>query len=328
VGAGITPAPTHVVEVTDVARYVLERVLGIIGVLIAVSIITFGMMHLVPGGPFDTSEKMQRPLPENVRKALMEKYNLDKPVYVQYLSYMGKVLQGDFGISFKYGDPVTKVIARGWPTTAKLGLLAITFSVIVGIGMGMLAALKPNSWLDYITSVTVVTWIVTPVFVIAILMIYVFSIKLRWLPTGGWGTPKQAIMPVFVFMLAPAAALARMTRHSMLDVLHQDYIRTARAKGLTERMIVIRHALRNAFLPILTVLGPMIATMITGSFFIETIFNIPGIGNQGTFAVYNRDYPMIMAFTLLWTTLIAVSYLVTDLLYGLIDPRIRLGSTR
>jgi len=152
-----------------VARYVLGRVLGIIGVLIAVSIITFGMMHLVPGGPFDTSEKMQRPLPEYIRNALMEKYNLDKPVYVQYLSYMGRVLHGDFGVSFKYGDPVTEVIARGWPTTAKLGLIAIVLSVIVGLAMGLLAALKPNSWLDYLTSVTVVTWIVTPTFVIAIL---------------------------------------------------------------------------------------------------------------------------------------------------------------
>ena len=206
-GCGATPR-TRVPEVTEVVRYVLGRVLGIIGVLIAVSIITFGMMHFVPGGPFDTSDKMERPLPAYIRKALMEKYNLDKPVYVQYLSYMGKVLQGDFGISFKYGDPVTKIIGRSWPTTAKLGLIAITLSVIVGIAMGMLAALKPNTWLDYITSVTVVTWIVTPVFVIAILMIYVFSIKLRWFPTGGWGTPKQAIMPVFVFMLAPAAALA------------------------------------------------------------------------------------------------------------------------
>ena len=310
------------------ARYVLGRVLGIIGVLIAVSIITFGMMHLVPGGPFDTSEKMQRPLPEYIRNALMQKYNLDKPVYVQYLSYMGKVLQGDFGVSFKYGDPVTEVIARGWPTTAKLGLIAIVLSVIVGLAMGLLAALRPNSWLDYLTSVTVVTWIVTPTFVIAILMIYLFSIKLHWFPTGGWGTPKQAIMPVIAFMLVPSAVLARMTRSSMLETLRQDYVRTARAKGLTEGMVVLRHALKNAFLPILTVLGPMIATMITGSFFIETIFNIPGIGNQGTFAVYNRDYPMIMAFTLLWTTLIAVSYLVTDLLYAVIDPRIRIGGTR
>jgi ABC-type dipeptide/oligopeptide/nickel transport system permease component len=311
-----------------VARYVLGRVLGILGVLIAVSIITFGIMHLVPGGPFDTSEKMQRPLPEYIRKALMEKYNLDKPVYVQYLSYMERVIQGDFGVSFKYGDPVTEVIARGWPTTAKLGAIAIVLSIIVGLAMGILAALRPNSWLDYLTSVTVVTWIVTPTFVVAIVMIYVFSIKLHWLPTGGWGTAKQAIMPVIAYMMAPSAALARMTRSSILETLRQDYVRTARAKGLPERVVVLRHALKNAFLPILTVLGPMIAGMITGSFFIETIFNIPGIGNQGTFAVYNRDYPMIMAFTLLWTTLVAVSYLLTDLLYAAVDPRIRIGGTK
>ena len=310
------------------ARYVLGRVLGILGVLIAVSIITFGMMHLVPGGPFDTSEKMQRPLPEYIRQALMEKYNLDKPVYVQYLSYMGRAVQGDFGVSFKYGDPVTTVIARGWPTTAKLGAIAIVLSIIVGLAMGILAALRPNTWLDYLTSVTVVTWIVTPTFVVAIVMIYFFSIKLHWFPTGGWGTAKQAIMPVIAYMLAPSAALARMTRSSMLETLRQDYVRTARAKGLTERAVVLRHAFKNAFLPILTVLGPMIAGMITGSFFIETIFNIPGIGNQGTFAVYNRDYPMIMAFTLLWTTLIAVSYLLTDLLYAVVDPRIRIGGAK
>jgi ABC-type dipeptide/oligopeptide/nickel transport system permease component len=311
-----------------VARYILGRLLGIVGVLLAVSIITFGMMHLVPGGPFDTSEKMQRPLPEHIRKALLEKYNLDKPVYVQYLSYMSKALQGDFGVSFKYGDPVTTLIARGWPTTAQLGAMAIVLSIIVGLGMGILAALKPNTWLDYLTSMTVVTWIVTPIFVVAILMIYIFSIKLHWFPTTGWGTPKQAIMPVFVFMLGPAASLARMTRSSMLETLRQDYVRTARAKGLPERVVVIRHAFKNAFLPILTVLGPMVAGMITGSFFIETIFNIPGIGNQGTLAVYNRDYPMIMAFTLLWTALIAIAYLLTDLLYTAVDPRIRIGRAR
>jgi peptide/nickel transport system permease protein len=311
-----------------VARYILIRVMGIIGVLIAVSMITFGMMHAVPGGPFDTAQDLKIPLPEHIRANLMAKYNLDKPIHVQYLSYMGKLLQGDLGVSFRYGEPVTNFVKRSWPVTMQLGLVTAILAIIVGLIMGILASLKPNTWLDYLTSVAVVTNIVTPTFVVAILMIYLFSVKLSWFPTGGWGEPRQAVMPVIAYMLAPAAAIARYTRSSMLDVLRQDYIRTARAKGLRERWVVIRHAFKNALIPILTILGPLIASMVTGSFFIETIFRIPGIGNQLTFSIYNRDYPIIMALTLLWSALIAVTYLLTDLLYAGVDPRVRLGASK
>jgi ABC-type dipeptide/oligopeptide/nickel transport system permease component len=308
-----------------VARYILVRIVGIIGVLIAVSMITFVMMHAVPGGPFDTSQDLQIPLPEHIRANLMTKYNLDKPIYVQYLSYMGKVLQGDFGTSFRYGEPVTKFVQRSWPVTMKLGLITIVLSTIVGLGMGILASLKPNSWLDYVTSVAVVTNIVTPTFVVAILLMYIFSIKLAWLPTGGWGEPRQLIMPVFAYMLAPSAVIARYTRSAMLEVSQEDYVRTARAKGLPERIVVLRHTFKNALIPILTIMGPLVATMVTGSFFIETIFRIPGIGNQLTFSIYNRDYPVIMALTLLWSAIVALAYLVTDILYAAVDPRVRLG---
>jgi len=311
-----------------VARYFLIRIVGIIGVLIAVSMITFGMMHAVPGGPFDTAADLQIPLPEHIRANLMSKYNLDKPLHIQYLSYMSKMLQGDLGTSFRYGEPVTVFVKRSWPVTMQLGLATAVIAVVVGLVMGILASLKPNTWLDYVTSVAVVTNIVTPTFVVAILLIFVFSIKLGWFPTGGWGEPRQAVMPIFAYMLAPAASIARYTRSSMLDVLRQDYIRTARAKGLKERWVVVRHAFKNALIPILTILGPMIASMVTGSFFIETIFRIPGIGNQLTNSIYNRDYPIIMALTLLWSALIAVTYLVTDLLYAGVDPRVRLGAAK
>ena len=310
------------------ARYILMRVAGIIGVLIAVSMITFGMMHAVPGGPFDTSQDLQIPLPEHIRANLMAKYHLDEPIHIQYLSYMGELLKGDLGVSFRYGEPVTNFVERCWPITMQLGAITAALAIVVGLIMGILASLKPNTWLDYITSVAVVTNIVTPTFVVAILLIYVFSIKLGWFPTGGWGEPKQAVMPVIAYMLGPSASIARYTRSSMLDVLRQDYIRTARAKGLKESGVVIRHAFKNALIPILTILGPMIASMVTGSFFIETIFRIPGIGNQLTFSIYNRDYPIIMALTLLWSALIAFTYLLTDLLYAWVDPRVHLGAAK
>ena len=305
-------------------RYILGRLVGIIGVLLAVSLITFLFMHAVPGGPFDAAQKQEIPLPEHIRTALMEKYNLDKPLYQQYISYVGHALRGDWGISFRFGEPVTAFIARSWPITIQLGLVTLLLALVVGVTMGTLAALWPNSWVDYLTSIAVVTNIVTPTFVVAVLMIVIFSVQLRWLPTGGWGTPQQMIMPVIAYALGPAATIARFVRSSMLEALRADYIRTARAKGLPPRLVVFRHAARNAWLPLLTVIGPLVAWMVTGSFFIETIFRIPGIGNQITLGVYNRDYPVIMALSILWSAVIAFAYLITDLLYVWVDPRVRL----
>jgi ABC-type dipeptide/oligopeptide/nickel transport system permease component len=207
----------------------------------------------------------------------------------------------------------------------KLGLVTIVLSTVVGLTMGILASLKPNSWLDYVTSVAVVTNIVTPTFVVAVLLMHLFAIKLKLLPTGGWGELKQMIMPVFAYMLGPSAIIARYTRAAMLEVSQEDYVRTARAKGLPERTVVLRHTFKNALIPILTIMGPLTASMVTGSFFIETIFRIPGIGNQLTFSIYNRDYPVIMALTLLWSAVIALAYLATDILYAAVDPRVRLG---
>lgn len=309
------------------ARYVLGRFFGIIGVLFVVSIMIFLMIHSIPGGPFDamptTSEF--REIPEHIREKLMAKYGLDRPLYVQYFRYMWAALRGDFGISFRYGEPVTDFISRSWPATAQLGLSAMAIGIPIGIGLGILAALRPNTWLDYITNVVVITTFVTPVFVIAIMSIIIFAVLLRWLPSGGWGEPKQWILPTFVYALGQIGGMARFTRSSMVDALQAEYVRTARAKGLQERAVVMRHAFRAASLPLITLLGPMVVNLLLGSFFIEAIFRIPGIGGQITLALYNRDYPVIMALILLWTFAIAIAYLVTDLLYGVVDPRIRVG---
>lgn len=311
------------------ARYVLGRFVGIIGVLFIVSIMIFLMIHSIPGGPFDamptTSEF--REIPEHIREKLMAKYGLDKPLYVQYFRYMWAALRGDFGISFRYGEPVTDFISRSWPATAQLGLSAMAIGIPIGIGLGILAALRPNTWLDYLTNVVVITTFVTPVFVIAIMSIIIFAVVLRWLPSGGWGEPKQWILPTFVYALGQIGGMARFTRSSMVDAMQAEFVRTARAKGLRERAVVMRHAFRSASLPLITLLGPMVVNLLLGSFFIEAIFRIPGIGGQITLALYNRDYPVIMALILLWTFAIAIAYLVTDLLYGVVDPRIRVGGT-
>lgn len=306
------------------ARYIVGRLVGIIGVLFAVSIVTFLMMHAVPGGPFDAAQSQQVPIPKEVREALARKYHLDEPLYRQYLSYMGGVLRGDFGTSFRFGEPVTEFLARSWPVTIKLGMITLALSTFVGLLMGIAAALRPGSWLDMIASVAIVTFIVAPTFVVAILFIIVFSVKLQWLPSGGWGSTEQLIMPVIAYALGPTATIARYTRASMIDSLRAAYVRTAQAKGLAPRAVVLRHAFRNALIPLLTVIGPLVAWMVTGSFFVESIFRIPGIGNQLTLSIYNRDYPVIMALSLIWCGVIALSYLATDLLYAVVDPRVRL----
>jgi oligopeptide transport system permease protein len=311
------------------ARYVLGRLFGIFIVLIAVSIITFLMMHAVPGGPFDSSQQQEMPVPEEVREALRHKYNLDKPLYEQYASFAVSAAQGDFGISFRYGEPVSDFLLRTWPVTIQLGVATMVVALTTGLSLGLISALKPNTWIDYVVSVTVVTNIVMPTFVVSILMIVIFSVQLGWLPTGGWGSPKQMIMPVIAFSLGPSATIARFTRATMLDALRGDYVRTAHAKGLAPRTVIIRHAFKNAMIPLLTVIGPLVAWMVTGSFFIETIFRIPGIGNQLTLAIYNRDYPVIMALTLVWSAVIAFAYFATDILYAVVDPRVRLtGGSR
>jgi peptide/nickel transport system permease protein len=307
------------------ARYFIQRAAGLLFVLFAVSVITFTLMHAVPGGPWDATA--HNPLPEETRRALAHKFGFDQPLPVQYARYMGSALHLDFGVPFESpGETVTDLIGRTWPITALLGGITILFSIIVGVPLGLMAALRQNSWIDYVISTISSLGFAVPNFALAIVFITVISDIYHLLPTGGWGTPQQLIMPVIAYALFPMSQIARYTRVSVLEVLRADYIRTARAKGLPRRSVIVRHVLRNALLPMITVIGPLLPDLITGSIFIEGIFSIPGLGSFFSASAINRDYPMIMAVTLIYTVLIALTYLVTDLLYMVVDPRVRLAA--
>ena len=305
-------------------RYILTRLIGLVGVLIAVSAFTFFLMHSIPGGPFDAQALTQNKiLPAEVVATLNKKYGLDKPLVEQYLIFMGNAVRLDFGYSFtSQTRTVTKIIADQWPYSIQLGLLTLVFSTIVGLGLGLGAAIKHGSWLDYLGTGVAVFCMVVPSFVLAVLLQFVFAVKLHWLPTGGWDRPATWVLPVLANSLAPILTLQRFAKSSMLDAMRSNYVRTARAKGLSERRVMLVHVLKNALSPVITVGGPMAASLVIGSFFIERIFQIPGIGFYWVNAIQNRDYPMIMASTLIWTALISVTYLLTDLAYALIDPRV------
>ena len=305
------------------ARYFLQRLAGLIFVLFAISVITFTLMHAVPGGPWDATAR--NPLPQEVRTALSHKFGFDRPLYEQYARYMWSALHGNFGVPFESpGETVLSLIARTWPVTAVLGGTTLLLAIALGVPLGLIAALRQNSWIDYfITSVASLGFAV-PNFALAIVFITVVSDLYHLLPTGGWGTPQQLIMPVLAYALFPMSQIARYTRVSVLEVLHADYVRTAKAKGLPAPKVVWKHVLRNALLPMVTVIGPLIPDLITGSIFIESIFSIPGLGSYFSASAVTRDYPMIMAVTLLYTVLIALTYLITDLLYLVVDPRVRL----
>ena len=308
------------------ARYLIGRVIGLIVVFIIVSIVAFLLMHSVPGGPFDEEKS---PLPPAAKANIMRKYGLDRPLYEQYLRYMGNALRGDFGISFQSPtETVIQLIGRTWPVSIQLGGLAIVVAFTSGLAFGIIAAVKQNTWIDYVVTFISTLGITVPSFVIAIWLLLVFSVQLRWLPTGGWpnssGEWSSMILPVITLALGPSALVARYTRSSLIEVIHADYIRTARAKGLSERVVVMRHALKNALIPLITILGPQIPNLITGTIFVEVIFRVPGLGKFFVSSIYLRDYPMIMATMLLVAILWSITYLLSDILYMVVDPRIRL----
>jgi len=301
-------------------KYIAKRILWMLVTLFFVSFITFSLMHLVPGGPWDR----EKTLPPAVVEALNAKYGLDKPFFVQYGNYIWDAVHGDLGISYIYQDrDITAIIAQGLPKTATLGLVAFLLSIFIGIPLGMAAALKQNTILDYASVGFSTVFASIPGFVFGIFLIVIFSVMLHWLPTGGWGTPQHLIMPALALAALPAAYTARITRASMLEVVRQDYIRTARAKGLGERVILLRHTLRNALIPVVTVTGPELAGLIAGSFIIEQVFAIPGIGRLFVQGVFQRDYSLIMGTIIFYAFAIAVMNLIVDILYGAIDPRIR-----
>jgi ABC-type dipeptide/oligopeptide/nickel transport system permease component len=294
---------------------------GLVGVLLCISLLTFIIMHDVPGGPWKPGE---RALTDAQLAALEARYGLDKPLHEQYLKWLSGAIRFDFGRSFQHPDEsVVDVVKRTWPVTMHLGGMALLLAFAIGLPLGMLAAIKRNTIGDHVATLLAIVGLVTPNFVWAILFILLFAVVLKWLPTGGWDKPKQWIMPVVVYSLAPMAVIARYTRSAVIEALQADYVRTARAKGLSERMVITRHVLKNALIPLLTVLGPIIPDMLTGSMFVEAIFRVPGLGKYWVTSTTHRDYPMILGLTSLWAVLISVTYLVTDVLYTFADPRIR-----
>lgn len=307
-------------------RYILTRIIGLFGVLLIVSALTFALMHKVPGGPFDAiALEKQQMIPDEIKVQLNEKYGLDKPIFEQYVLFVKNSVALDFGYSMAYpGRTVVGIFREQWIYSLQLGLLTFVFSVLVGVGLGVAAAIRPNSFWDYFGTGTSIFCLVVPSFVFAILLQFVFSAWLGWLPTGGWGGPRHWILPVLANSLTPILVLQRYTRASMADAFKANYVRTAKAKGLSRRRIITVHVFKNALTPLLTVGGPLAAGLVVGSFFVESIFRIPGIGFYFVSAIGSRDYPMIMATTLVWTLIISIAYLATDLLYALADPRVNL----
>jgi oligopeptide transport system permease protein len=301
------------------AGYVLRRVLWLIPVLFAVSIITFTLMHMVPGGPWAT-EKQVAP---GVEREIAKTYHLDEPIWQQYGRWLFDVLRGDFGPSFKYERQVSQLVAQGLPVTIQLGVMAFGVAVLIGMPLGIVAALRHNSLPDYAATAVSMIGIATPTFVIATILVVIFSAWLKILPATGWDGPDTWFMPVVALAGFEIAQIARYTRASMLEVKGKDYIRTAHSKGLYERAIVTRHMVRNALIPVLTVLGPVLAFLVTGSFIIESFFGVPGIGRYYVQGIAQRDYGLIMAMTLIYAFSVAVFNTIVDVLYGYIDPRIR-----
>lgn len=308
-------------------RYILTRIAGFVGVLFVVSVITFALMHAVPGGPFDARAlEKQQMVPENIKRQLNEKYGLNEPVWKQYAFFVRRAVLLDFGYSMTFPNrTVIGIFKQQWSYSLQLGLLTFVFSLLVGVGLGIASAIKPHSAVDYFGTGVSIFCLVIPSFVFAILLQVVFSVWLGWLPTGGWNSPRHWIMPVLANSLAPILILQRYTRASMRDALRANYVRTARAKGLSRQRIILVHVFKNALTPLLTVGGPLAAGLIVGSFFVESIFRIPGIGFYFVSAIGSRDYPMIMATTLIWTFIISLAYLLTDVLYALADPRVSLA---
>lgn len=303
-------------------KYVFRRIIAMLITLWFVCTITFFLMHSIPGGPF-TREKE---LPEAVLEALNEKYHLNDPLWKQYVDYMKGIVVFDLGPSFsRPGMTVNRFIEDGFPVSARLGGVSVLFVVILGIPFGIVSALKQNRWEDYLVTVLATLGVAVPGFVLGSLTIYLFSAKLGVLPAYGLTSPKHYIGPVIALSGFSLAFVARLTRSSMLEVLQQDYIRTARAKGLSENIVIYKHALKNALIPVITYMGPMIAAVMTGSFVVEKIFAIPGMGKYFVESVNNRDYTVIMGATVFYAAFAIVMIFIVDILYGVIDPRIKLG---
>jgi ABC-type dipeptide/oligopeptide/nickel transport system permease component len=334
-------------------RYIIRRILQFIPVLLGVTLFTFVLMRAIPGGPFDFAG--DRSLPPQVVANIEAKYHLDWPMWKQFLSYiigddlLGEegssrgLIRGDLGPSLRYrSQSVNDIIATTLPVSAQLGFMSLLLALIIGVPAGILAALKQNSWIDYTSTFGAVVFLSVPNMVLAPILIWIFSIKLNWLPVATWGAKPpyllgflpqlsqlnltyftHAIMPVFALGTASAAGIARLTRASLLQVVREDYIRTARSKGLRERTVIIVHALKNSLIPVVTILGPAFAALVTGTFIVEQIFGINGMGKHFVTSIGNRDYQIITGVTMVYAVFLVIANLMVDVTYAWLDPRIR-----
>src|SRR5881296_410168 len=309
---------------TRLFHYTLSRLLWLPPTLLAMALVTFLVMHATPGSPLDPVAEGANPLSPEAQKNLAKYYGLDRPLHEQFAIFVSKAVRGDFGHSFVYKTrTVQEIIAETFPISLLLGAMALALAVTGGVTLGVLAAVYQNRSWDYV-SVTVATLGVSvPNFVLAVFLIVLFSFVLPIFPTGGWGEPKDWVLPTVTLALGPMGIIARFTRSSMVEVIRSDFIRTARAKGLAEGPVILKHVLKNACIPVVTLLGPLFAAVGTGSFFVESIFRIPGLGRFFVLSMTGRDYPMIMAVVLTYGAFLAIMNLVVDLLYGVLDPRIR-----
>lgn len=302
-------------------RFIIDRFFSIILTLAAVITLTFFMMHAIPGGPFAQDKEV----PDEVLRALEAKYHLDDPLHKQYLNYVKGFLTWDLGPSFqKTGVSVNDIIRQSMPASLKLGCVTIIFVLLLGLPAGILSAVRRDTFSDYLIRLIATLGQTIPSFVLATLLIYIFSARLKALPTFGLRTWKHYILPAVALGGYSLSFVVRLVRSSMLESLGQDYIRTARAKGVPEVQVLFKHALRNSLIPVVTYMGPLIATVITGSFVVEKIFAIPGMGKFFVDSITNRDYTVMMGLTVLSAALLCAATLIVDLLYGLIDPRIRM----
>ncbi|MGI6208890.1 MAG: ABC transporter permease [Anaerolineae bacterium] len=321
------------------ASYILRRLLWSIPVLLALLLAVFLLMQAIPGGPFDFAG--ERKLPEAVVQNLEAKYGLDKPLHVQFVNYLRSLLlEGDLGPSFTQRNrTVNDIVGDSLPISAQLGILAIGLALLIGVPAGIIAALNHNRWPDYVASFIAILGVSIPALVLGPVLYWLFALKLGWLPVALWGAERpfflgfipaptgkfiqHAILPTLALGTGMSASIARLTRASLLQVIREDYIRTARAKGLRERAVVVRHALKNSLIPVVTVLGPMFAAVVTGTIVIESVFGIPGMGKYFVQGINNRDYPVIMGVTLIYAVILVLSNLLVDVTYAWLDPRIR-----
>ena len=302
--------------------YILRRSATLLLSIAIVSVIVFALMHSVPGGPF-TYEK---PLPQAALDNIARKYGLDRPVYEQYLKWVVAMLQGDFGIPYQSPtETVTQVIMRAWPVTLIVSGISIAIAFGFGMLFGTIAALRQNSRVDNLVTFGATMGMAIPNYIIGYMLVTILVIRMGWLPTGGWGEPKHLIMPVIAYSLGPMALVARITRSSLLEVIPSEYVRLARARGIPSRIVTRRYIMKNAAIPLVTILLPLTTGMLTGSIFIESIFSVPGIGRFFTTSALVRDYPMIMALAMLVAVLWGLMYLLSDVLYAVIDPRVGLA---